>query len=73
MLDYEVRVSRLETIVDRHDTQIAKLFSRVDDTNKAIQKINNSLLQIKWGIYGAIIWYVVQQVGIIEAFRMAMI
>ncbi len=30
MLDYEVRVSRLETIIDRHDTQISKLFSRVD-------------------------------------------
>ena len=72
MLDYEVRVSRLETIIDRHDTQIAKLFSRVDETNKAIQKINNSLLQIKWGIYGAIIWYVIQQVGIIEALRVAL-
>ena len=72
MLDYEVRVSRLETIIDRHDTQISKLFSRVNDTNKAIQKINNSLLQIKWGIYGAIIWYVVQQVGIIEALRVAL-
>tara|TARA_R110000803_G_scaffold53396_1_gene109628 strand:+ start:733 stop:954 length:222 start_codon:yes stop_codon:yes gene_type:complete len=71
MLDYEVRVSRLETISDKQDMQIAKLFSKVDDTNIAIQKINNSLLQIKWGIYGAIIWYVVQQVGIIEAFRMA--
>ena len=71
MLDYEIRVSRLETISDKQDMQIAKLFSKVDDTNIAIQKINNSLLQIKWGIYGAIIWYVVQQVGIIEAFRMA--
>tara|TARA_R110000851_G_scaffold220086_3_gene372859 strand:- start:2838 stop:3050 length:213 start_codon:yes stop_codon:yes gene_type:complete len=59
------------TISDKQDMQIAKLFSKVDDTNIAIQKINNSLLQIKWGIYGAIIWYVVQQVGIIEAFRMA--
>ena len=72
MLDYEIRVSRLETIIDRHDTQISKLFSRVDETNRAIQKINNSLLQIKWGIYGAIIRYVVQQVGIIEALRVAL-
>ncbi len=72
MLDYEIRVPRLETIIDRHDTQISKLFSRVDETNRAIQKINNSLLQIKWGIYGAIIWYVVQQVGIIEALRVAL-
>jgi hypothetical protein len=70
MLDYEVRVSRLETISDKQDMQIAKLFSKVDDTNRCIQKINNSLMQIKWGIYGAIIWYVIQQVGILEAIRL---
>ena len=70
MLDYEIRVSRLETIIDRHDTQISKLFSRVDETNRAIQKINNSLLQIKWGIYGAFAWYIVTHIGILEALRL---
>jgi hypothetical protein len=71
MLDYEDRVARLETTVDRHDSQITKLFSRVDETNRAIQKINNSLLQIKWGIYGAFAWYIVTHIGIIEALRLA--
>ena len=70
MLDYEDRVARLETTVDRHDSQITKLFSRVDETNRAIQKINNSLLQIKWGIYGAFAWYIVTHIGIIEAMRL---
>ncbi len=71
MLDYEDRVARIETTVDRHDSQITKLFSRIDETNKCIQKINNSMLQVKWSVYGAIGFYIVTQIGIIEAFRVA--
>ena len=47
----EDRVARLETTVDRHDSQITKLFSRIDETNRCIAKINTSLLQIKWRCY----------------------
>ena len=65
----EERVARIETTLDRHDSQITKLFSRVDETNKCIQKINNSMLQIKWSVYGAIGFYVVTQVGLLEALR----
>ena len=67
----EERVARMETTLDRHDSQITKLFSRVDETNRCIQKINNSMLQIKWSVYGAITFYVITQIGIIEAFRIA--
>ena len=67
----EERVARMETTLDRHDSQITKLFSRVDETNKCIQKINNSMLQIKWSVYGAIGFYIVTQIGIIEAFKVA--
>jgi hypothetical protein len=69
MLDYEERVTRIETVMDRHDSQITKLFSRVDETNKCIAKINTSLLQIKWSVYGALGYYVITQVGIIEALK----
>ena len=69
MLDYEDRVARLETTLDRHDSQITKLFSRIDETNKCIQKINNSMLQVKWSVYGAIGFYIVTQIGLIEALR----
>jgi len=65
----EERIARMETTLDRHDSQITKLFSRVDETNKCIQKINNSMLQIKWSVYGAIGFYVVTQVGLLEALR----
>ena len=67
MLDYEDRVARLEITLDKHGVQIAKLFSKIDDTNRCIQKINTSLLQIKWSVYGALGWYIITQIGIIEA------
>ena len=67
----EERIIRVETTLDKHSTQINKLFSRIEDTNEAIQKINNSMLQIKWSVYGAIGFYIVTQIGIIEAFRIA--
>jgi len=70
MLDYEDRVARIETTLDKHSTQINKLFSRIEDTNKCIQKINNSMLQVKWSVYGAIGFYIVTQIGIIEALKL---
>ena len=72
MLDYEDRVLRLENTSDKHGVQIAKLFSKIDDTNRCIQKINTSLLQIKWSVYGALGWYIITQVGVIEAMRVAL-
>ena len=60
-------LSRMQLQLDKHASQIAKLFSKIDDINKCIAKINTSLLQIKWGVYGAIIFYVIGQVGIMEA------
>ena len=67
----EERITRVETTLDKHSTQINKLFSRIEDTNEAIQKINNSMLQIKWSVYGAIGFYIITQIGIIEAFKVA--
>ena len=67
----EERIVRVETTLDKHSTQINKLFSRIEDTNEAIQKINNSMLQIKWSVYGAIAFYIITQIGIIEALRVA--
>ncbi len=65
----EERITRVETTLDKHSTQINKLFSRVEDTNKCIQKINNSMLQVKWSVYGAIGFYIVTQIGLVEALR----
>ena len=67
----EERITRVETTLDKHRTQINKLFSRIEDTNEAIQKINNSMLQIKWSVYGAIGFYIITQIGLMEALRVA--
>ena len=67
----EERIIRVETTLDKYSTQINKLFSRIEDTNKCIQKINTNMLQIKWSVYGAIGFYIITQVGIIEAFKVA--
>ena len=66
----EERIIRVETTLDKHSTQINKLFSRIEDTNICIQKINNSMLQIKWSVYGAIGFYIVTQIGLIEALKL---
>jgi len=67
----EERIGRMEQSIERHDQQISKLFSRIEDTNKCIQKINTNMLQIKWSVYGAIGFYIITQIGIIEAFKVA--
>ena len=61
------KISRMQLQLDKHDSQIGKLFGRIENTNLCIQKINTSLLQIKWGVFGAFAWYLIGQIGIIEA------
>jgi len=63
------KLSRVELQLDKHSIQLAKLFSKIDDTNGCIIKINNSLLQIKYGVYGALGFYIITQVGIMEALK----
>jgi|TARA_R110000868_G_scaffold312699_1_gene573670 hypothetical protein len=65
----EDKITRIELQLDKHSIQIAKLFSKIDDTNGCIVKINNSLLQIKYGVYGALGFYIITQVGIMEALK----
>jgi len=67
----EENINRMQLQLDKHSGQIARLFSKIDDTNLCIQKINNSLMQIKWAVYGALGWYFITEIGIIEAMRLA--
>ena len=60
-------ITRMQLQLDKHGMQIAKLFSKIDDTNGAIHQINKTMLQIKWSVYGALGWYIITQIGIIEA------
>ena len=62
---------RLQVQLDKHSTQIAKLFSKVDDTNASIQKIVNTLNQIRWTFFGALGYYAISEIGILETMRLA--
>lgn len=65
----EERVNRMEKTLDKHSSQISKLFSRVDDTNASIQKIMNTLNQIRWTFFGALGYYAFSELGLLGAFR----
>ena len=67
----EENVNRMQLQLDKHSGQIAKLFSKIDDTNLCIQKINTSLTQIKWGVYGALGWYFITEIGFMETIGLA--
>ncbi len=65
----EERVARMEKTLDKHSSQISKLFSRVDDTNACIQKIMNTLNQIRWTFFGALGYYAISEIGLLGAFK----
>jgi len=64
-------LKRMQMQLDKHAGQIAKLFSKVDDTNASIQKIMNTLNQIRWTFFGALGYYAISEIGILEAVRIA--
>ena len=63
----EERIARMEKTLDKHSSQISKLFSRVDDTNACIQKIMNTLNQIRWTFFGALGYFAISEIGIIRS------
>ena len=65
----EERIARMEKTLDKHSSQINKLFSRVDDTNACIQKIMNTLNQIRLTFFGALGYYAISEIGLLGAFK----
>ena len=68
----ETRLNRVEQIVERHENQITSLFSKVDEISKALFCIQKTLEQIKFFVLGGLGFFLLVEVGIIEAIRMAM-
>ena len=68
----ENRLNRIEQIVERHDGQISSLFSKVDDISKSLACIQKTLEQIKFFVLGGLGFFLLVEVGIIEALRLAM-
>ena len=65
----EERLRLLEEKTDHQGRQISKLFSQVDETNKNIQKIFNTLNQIRYFLYGGFAFFVAREVGVFKALK----
>ena len=61
---------RIQLQLDKHASQIAKLFSKIDDTNAKIQKIFNILNQIRYFIYGGFAYFIASEVGMLSFLKL---
>ena len=55
--------NRMQSQLDKHTSQISKLFSKIDDTNSKIQQIFTILNQIRYFIYGGFAYFVASEIG----------
>ena len=62
--------NRIQMQLDKHTTQISKLFSKIDDTNLKIQKIFNMLNQIRYFLLGGFAYFLASEVGIFNVLRL---
>ncbi len=60
---------RIQLQLDKHASQISKLFSKIDDTNDKIQKIFNMLNQIRYFIYGGFAYFLASEVGMFNLLK----
>jgi hypothetical protein len=63
-------IKRMQMQLDKHASQISKLFSKIDDTNAKIQKIFNILNQIRYFIYGGLAYFVASEFGVFNLLRL---
>ena len=61
---------RIQLQLDKHAQQIAKLFSKIDDTNAKIQKIFNMLNQIRYFLYGGFAYFIASEVGMLDLIQL---
>ena len=61
--------NRFQLQLDKHSGQIAKLFSKIDDTNEKIQKMYYMLNQIRYFIYGGFAYFLASEVGMFNLLK----
>ena len=61
---------RIQMQLDKHSSQIAKLFSKIDDTNAKIQKIFNMLNQIRYFLYGGFAYFIASEIGMLDLIKL---
>ena len=62
--------NRFQLQLDKHSGQIAKLFSKIDDTNEKIQKMYYMLNQIRYFIYGGFAYFLASEVGMFNLLKL---
>ena len=62
--------NRIQMQLDKHTSQISKLFGKIDDTNLKIQKIFNMLNQIRYFLLGGFAYFLASEVGIFNVLRL---
>ena len=62
--------NRMQLQLDKHTNQIAKLFSKIDDTNANIQKIFNMLNQIRYFLYGGFAYFIASEIGMLDLIKL---
>ena len=62
--------NRVQLQLDKHSGQIAKLFSKIDDTNEKIQKMYHMLNQIRYFIYGGFAYFLASEVGMFNLLKL---
>jgi len=62
--------NRVQLQLDKHSNQIAKLFSKIDDTNDKIQRIFIILNQIRYFIYGGFAYFLASEVGMFNLLKL---
>ena len=63
-------IKRIQLQLDKHTSQIAKLFSKIDDTNAKIQKIFNMLNQIRYFLYGGFAYFIASEIGMLDLIKL---
>jgi hypothetical protein len=61
--------AKLNAKVTRHSSQIQYLYESIERTNLDMTVIKESLKQIKWTVMGGLGFYVIDNIGILEALR----
>jgi len=62
--------NRVQLQLDKHSGQIAKLFSKIDDTNSKIQQIFNMLNQIRYFLLGGFAYFIASEVGMFNLLKL---
>ena len=56
----------LEHKVEKHSSQISKLFNKLEDTNVKLDGIMHTLSQIRWTFFGAVGYYAISELGLMN-------